>query len=221
MTDHYAEASRLLNNAADADPGANPAHIALLLQFAQIHATLAQADTARRATAMLQQLNGMAAEPTAAVDHAAVRAADENHGDALAERVRQVLDQDEFADWAIYEDGWSTSDLIEEIVDAATNTDGYHNRVRAVEAALNRADVRCAAGRPGLAQAIAWGIAPETAQVPTTHDRVAELVVVIRSAMDGYGGNLDLSSKATTPGVNRDELAEHITEAIVNADGAA
>lgn len=51
--EHYREAERLLAYAKDADPDSNAADVALMLQFAQVHAALAQVDegTARAAGA--------------------------------------------------------------------------------------------------------------------------------------------------------------------------
>lgn len=39
--EHYSESERILRDAENADAGADPADVALLLQYAQVHATLA------------------------------------------------------------------------------------------------------------------------------------------------------------------------------------
>jgi hypothetical protein len=65
--EHYTESERLLNDAANAAPDGDPADVALLLQFAQVHATLALA----AATALNDAEDGLSMVDFRAWDDAA------------------------------------------------------------------------------------------------------------------------------------------------------
>lgn len=64
--DHYREAEHMLEYAADADPDADPSHVSLFLEFAQVHATLAHAAAVIEAADRDDNSHRLVARPSAA-----------------------------------------------------------------------------------------------------------------------------------------------------------